>query len=173
MHSSWISFLPLLSCKKISILLFLTTAMEISKMYPENLYNLEKIIIMTFTVFKRKWRRIQNLFPLPAKFSESSWTTFTLFSTEVMMFLIAQLASLRTQQNSQFNMRNWRWYSLPDKQKLKKFITTRLVLQEMWQGLKVKWNRWNEIISTDGLCLRMVRLSISWLYDGTEARHIP
>ena len=113
--------------------------MEISKMYPENLYNLEKIIIMTFTVFKRKWRRIQNLFPLPAKFSESSWTTFTLFSTEVMMFLIAQLASLRTQQNSQFNMRNWRWYSLPDKQKLKKFITTRLVLQEMWQGLKVKW----------------------------------
>ena len=40
--------------QKISILLFLTTAMEISKTYPENLYNLEKIIIMTFTVFKRK-----------------------------------------------------------------------------------------------------------------------
>lgn len=62
---------------KLSILL--TTTMEISKTYPKNLYNLEKIIIDdVYSLYKET--KNPKFFPLPTKFSESSWTTFILFT---------------------------------------------------------------------------------------------
>ena len=53
--------------------------MEISKTYPENLYNLEKIIIDdVYSLYKEM--KHPKFSPLPTKFSESSWTAFTLFT---------------------------------------------------------------------------------------------
>ena len=53
--------------------------MEISKTYPKNLYNLEKIIIDdVYSLYKET--KNPKFFPLPTKFSESSWTTFILFT---------------------------------------------------------------------------------------------
>lgn len=70
-------FSPTFKLWKLSILL--TTTMEISKTYPKNLYNLEKIIIDdVYSLYKET--KNPKFFPLPTKFSESSWTTFILFT---------------------------------------------------------------------------------------------
>lgn len=88
---------------KLSILL--TTTMEISKTYPKNLYNLEKIIIDdVYSLYKET--KNPKFFPSPQNSLNLLGLLLYCSLGEVMTFLIAQLASLRTQQNSRFSMQN-------------------------------------------------------------------
>lgn len=66
---------------KMAILLFLiTTTTEIPRIYPENLYNLEKIMIDDIQSIYNGNEEEAKFITHPAKFSAFSWMTFTLFT---------------------------------------------------------------------------------------------